>query len=154
MSAFESCLKHELVLLDEFVGMLQAEQRALASGAADLLAGIGEQKVAHLEKMNRAANTRQSVLSAAGCLASDTQGIADWATQTEGPQVRQLWETLIARATEARQLHEANGGLIAARLQTTNEILEVLSQQARYTNLYGADGQASQITGKRIIDAA
>lgn len=62
-----------------------------------------------------------------------------------------LWRDL---ASEARTLNEANGKLIALRLQHNRQALNVLMTAADAVATYGPDGQQQAGLGGRILGSA
>jgi flagella synthesis protein FlgN len=57
-------------------------------------------------------------------------------------------------ASEARALNEANGKLIALRLQHNQQALNVLLDAANAAATYGPDGQQQSAVGSRILGKA
>lgn len=57
-------------------------------------------------------------------------------------------------ASEARSLNEANGKLIALRLQHNRQALNVLMTAADAVATYGPDGQQQSALGGRILGSA
>lgn len=154
MSALAQALARELALVESFLAVIRSEHEALKAGTADELPALGAAKMAAVEELNQISQERNALLQADGC-APDRGGMGEWLARHPGQRLAgEHWQRLLAAAAEARQLNEINGQLIAARLQMTGEVLEALTQQTRFSNLYGADGQSAQNTGSRIIDAA
>jgi len=88
-------------------------------------------------------------------LTADREGMRIWLAQNDDNRLAaSAWEKLLDLASQARELNRLNGQLIALRLGATNRALETLTQQPAHPTLYGKNGQASSLTGSKIIDAA
>ncbi len=154
MTDLSAAIRRESELLAAFIGLLREEQNALQQGDAAALPGLNHQKSGLIEELDALAGLRNALLAKVGC-APDREGMQQWLARPGSDKtVRPLWAALLKSATEARELNELNGKLVAIRLQATQEALAILTQQARQTSLYGPNGQASPLTGLRIIDSA
>lgn len=154
MSDVVDLLAREAELVAEFIAALSDEQRALSQGDIDPLAAINARKSALAEKLNTLEAERDATLAAGGFEAGRS-GMARWlASHDRESSAAAQWGQLLKLAAEARNLNNLNGQLIALRLQATGEAIATLTARAEQNALYGPDGQAAQITGSRIIDAA
>lgn len=137
-----------------FVAALQQEQQALVAGDIDRLVSVVKEKADLATRLNRFAEQRQQLLTAAG-LPNDRTGIESWLTdQTLSPSDRSAWKSLFALTSEARTLNESNGKLIAMRMQHNQQALNVLLEAANQATLYGPDGQTKQVGGGRLFGMA
>ena len=154
MPGIADLLAKETSLVSTFIGALGEEQVALTHGNIEVLAQISSRKTDLAAQLNDLETERNAALAKAG-FAAGRQGTEAWlASQGIGAAAALQWAQLLKLAGDARELNILNGKLIALRLQATNQALAILSQEAQKTGLYGPDGQAAQLTGSRIIDAA
>lgn len=154
MPPLAETLAREAALVRAFIACLGDEQEALKQGDVQALPAITARKSALAAQLNATEGERNVLLGQQG-YAGDRDGMQAWlaANRNDRATARE-WAGLLRAAAEARELNEINGRLIAMRLQATNQALEALSQEARSSTLYGPDGQSTQRTGSRIIDAA
>ena len=151
---FSDSLKHELAALGEFTAVLQQEQQALVAGDIDKLIPIVEEKTRLAASLNRFAEQRQRLISAAG-LPNDRKGLEAWlAGQPLKTQDRTDWKKLLALTAEAQTLNDSNGKLIAMRIQHNQQALNVLLTAANQTALYGPDGQTKSSGGGHLFGKA
>ncbi len=154
MSEFGQLLENEAELVSRFVEVLKKEQIALKAGDTPALPDLESEKTGLVEQLNAIDNHRNSFLLAFG-FSSDRDGTQGWlSANPTNLRAAKAWERLLKLTAEAREINILNGQLIAMRLNITNQALEILTQQARKSVLYGKDGQTSQLTGSRIIDTA
>lgn len=152
----KALLEGETALMARFIALLEREQTALKVGDTEVLEGLGAEKVALVGELNQVGEARNRLLSAAG-LGQDRVGVEAWmARNPKDFAVQQLWSRLKSSVVEAKELNLLNGKLIALRLQHNQQALGALlsSSTSPQNNLYGPDGQPTQLTGRRIIDAA
>lgn len=153
MPALADIIAAEADIAAAFVSLLQEEQEILKAGNPDALPAIAERKAEAVRKLAPLAAARNGELARSG-FSADRNGIENWLTRTGSSQTaRQAWERLQALAAEAKELNRLNGELIQMRMQNNSQALEVLLAAGRQ-DLYGADGQASPSTARRIIDSA
>lgn len=154
MRSLAEMLAAEVKLVETFIACLSEEQEALKAGDTDTLTAASGRKSTLAEQLNQLEDERNAFLKAAG-LSPDRQGVQNWLGRNRADRAAlQAWGRLMKLASEARELNNLNGQLIAIRLQATNEALATLTQQAQRSTLYGPDGQTTLRTGSRIIDAA
>lgn len=153
MPSLREWLATEADAVSAFVFLLREEQEALTSGNADVLPGIVGKKAtasAHLASISAARNAE---LASQG-YASDKAGMVNWlARHAQDQSTEAAWKRLQELAAEARELNRLNGELIHLRMSHNAQMLEVLLAANRQ-DLYGADGQTSATTTRRIIDSA
>jgi flagella synthesis protein FlgN len=65
--------------------------------------------------------------------------------------VRNIWQHLLKLAEEARNINRQNGQLIASRMQSNSQALNVLLSAADRASLYGPDGQPRTGLGGRML---
>lgn len=154
MSALADIIAAEADVVSAFVVLLKEEQDVLKAGSADALPGIVERKTATALKLSPITTARNAELGRA-TMATDRAGIDAWLAKFPADTaVRDNWQRLQALAEEARELNRVNGRLIQLRMQTNTQALEALLAAASRQDLYGADGQATPGTTRRIIDSA
>lgn len=149
-----SLLGAEAEAVEQFIALLQKEQTALQEGKTDDLPAIADAKAPLTNRLNELAVHRNQALAMAG-LPPDREGIETWLQRYPSTEMSNAWERLHRAIAEARELNELNGKLITLRMQYTNQALSALMVAQRQSGmLYGPDGQPSQFSGRRIIDAA
>lgn len=153
MPTLQGTLTDEVASMVAFIKLLTREQHALTDGDTEALGPIGEEKAALVDRLNLYGEQRNKQLAAAG-LGADRLGMEAWlAANPKDAAVRQQWARLKACVNEARELNLLNGKLIALRLQANQQVLGALLSTQNQNNLYGRDGQPTQLSGRRIIDA-
>ena len=140
----------EAALIEQFVGLLEAEQVALTQGNTDELARIAAEKEPRATDLQNIARLRESRLTASG-LSPDRRGMADWTAKH--PEAVSAWEKTLALASRARDINRLNGELIAMRMQYNARILEILQRNTTTLDLYGPDGKTSGQGERRIEDS-
>lgn len=153
MVAAQPVTQQELTLLGDFIALLKQEQEALVRADPGSLSDINNQKLTLLADLDRHEQMRAQILqSAPGENTRDA--MSRWlADHTDQKATADMWQALMGLAREAKRLHDLNGQLITLHLQRTSELLAVLKRSEHQT-LYGANGQAHQSSGSRIIDLA
>lgn len=154
--SLKSLLEGELAQMGDFIKLLTEEQSALTAGDTEALEALSATKVALVQTLNRSGEARNVALRSAG-LENDRPGVEAWIRgNPKDLAVQQLWNSLKVAVVEARELNLLNGKLIAMRLQHNQQTLSALlsSSATPQSNLYGPDGQPTQLSGRRIIDAA
>lgn len=147
-------LGQEAALLASFIALLKKEQEALKTVEISALPALGEQKTQLVDQLNALELARSRAF---GALPGESAKAAvdRWLDRNRGnAALVASWKKLLELAREAKQLHDLNARLVQMHLQQTNELLGALTQQAPGNSLYGANGQAWQATGSRIIDSA
>lgn len=154
MATIAAISELEISLISSFVTLLNEEQEALKLGDASGLADIGAAKTALVEKLNGLEGERRSALGIVG-EHNTREAMSQWLAKHPEEQTAAVnWQKLLKLASEAKQLHELNAGLVAMHLQQTSEALAILTRRAGDDSLYGKDGQAAQSSGSRIVDSA
>lgn len=143
-ATFAGQLKSELETFRQFVVLLQTEQQALSDGNVDPLTELARLKAEQMAALSRLGNQRSEFLRSLS-LSPDRTSMEAWLATlpaAEQPDLRQTWDELLALGTQARDLNEANGAIISAKLRHTQQALAVLQQETgNLTGLYGRDGQ-------------
>ena len=152
-SELAEILKAEADAVSAFVFLLGEEQAALKQGDADALPSIIERKAAATARLGPLSAARNALLDKAG-LSRDRSGMEAWLRQYPGNiAVKDHWQRLLELAAEAQELNRLNGELIHLRMGHNAQMLEAL-RAANRQDLYGADGQATLGTPRRVIDSA
>lgn len=153
MSSLGRMLESEADAVSAFVFLLREEQEALTAGNADALPGIVGRKAAASATLASISAARNAELSRQGH-AIDKAGVETWLKANAGDRAAvAAWHRLQELAAEARELNRLNGDLIRLRMSHNAQMLEILLAANRQ-DLYGADGQTSATTTRRIIDSA
>lgn len=153
MAAAAPVTQQEIALLGDFIALLKKEQESLVRADPSTLSSINEQKLTLLADLNRHEQSRTAILQPAPGENTRDAMLRWLAVHSDQQSVADLWQTLMKLAREAKHMHDLNGKLIAMHLQQTGELLGVL-KRSEHNTLYGANGQAHQSSGSRIIDLA
>ena len=154
MTDVTAITEREITLVSRFISLLQDEQETLKRADATALAEIGAAKIDLVEQLNSLETERRDLLGITGN-ENTRQAMTDWLANHPQAQTAAVnWESLLNLAREAKQLHELNASIVGMHLRQTSEALFILTRQAEQHALYGSDGQASQISGSRIVDSA
>ena len=125
----------------------------MTQGDADALTSIIERKATATSRLAPLSAARNALLEKTG-LSRDRSGMEAWLRQHPGNvAVRDRWQRLLELAAEAQELNRLNGELIHLRMGHNAQMLEAL-RAANRQDLYGADGQATLGTPRRVIDSA
>lgn len=147
-------LREECAAMQQFITLLQEEQECLLRGDADAVSAQIARKSGWLQKIAGLAERRRAFLQSQRC-AADRQGMDSWlAAHPEATGLSGTWHALLKLTHQANRANEANGTLIATRLQSSQQALTALVAGARSGNLYGRNGQAIGLWGSRQIGAA
>ncbi len=134
-------IKLEAAALSSFMALLRDEQHSLVRGENERLAMYAEAKATRVFELARLGNTRQELLRQHG-YAPDRAGMERLLSEhaPAAAQAPAAWRQLLALTAEAHRLNELNGTLIAARLRSTQQALNVLLTAARIPGAYASDG--------------
>lgn len=154
MTDIAAITEREVALIARFVELLKNEQESLRGTDTDQLPELGAAKAALVEQLNALEEQRVAALAMP---AGETPRAAmeQWVAANPTQRAAAVnWTKLLSLAEEARQLHQLNAGLVALHLQRTQEALAILNGRTASETLYGSNGQASAISGSRIVDSA
>lgn len=150
MTETAQILAREEIFLSRFIATLGEEQEALKAARPELLPSLADQKTRLVEELNKLEANR---IQLAG--GPDRAAMLNWlATHPADRESPILWERLATLSQEARHLNELNAQLLDLHLRRTSEALQILTRHTQNSLVYGADGQATALTGSRIIDSA
>lgn len=137
-----ACLLREYMELKDFVDFLGRELKDIAGFDAEKLIGntaAKEQRLARLAAIDRqrdALLTRMGVPATANGMATVLRDHPEFAHT-----MQKVWDGIIATGTQAQQLNETNGRLIASQLAYYESRMSALVRLARPEATYGADGR-------------
>lgn len=153
MVMLSETLSREVELVSSFVDTLVEEKQCLITGTIFGLEDIAAAKQLMVAELNDLETKRRQLLGEHGLSQAATEA---WFSRKETEhQVNSLWRQLVAKAQEAKELHEFNGRLVDELLLKTSRALTILNaSQATPALLYGKDGQATESAGQRILDSA
>ena len=147
-SAFSALAEAEAKVVAEFVHVLRQEQEALIAGQIDQIQPLASTKESYCKSLDLYARKRLMLLSASGLSAGTS--LSAWLSEQEA-SVRDPWAALLKIAGEAQDLNRQNGQLIANRMQSNSQALNVLLSAADRASLYGPDGQPRTGLGGRML---
>lgn len=154
MSGLTAITQQEIELVSRFVALLQKECEALQRAEVGTLPEIAGEKTPLIEQLNTLEMKRGQLLKA-GPGENVSAAMSRWLeANPKEQQIAADWKKLLDLAREAKRLNTLNSGLVKMHLNHAGEMLDVLTQQARQQALYGSNGQASQLSGSRIVDSA
>lgn len=134
--------------LADFVTLLEREHEVLSSPGNDVepLFALSEEKSRFARQLQKLADSRASVLVQAG-LPHNKAGIETLLGAEGSP----IWATYLAAALKARQLNQANGQHITARLAHNHQALAILMAHTDQPTVYGPDGSSRTRPGSRLL---
>lgn len=154
MNGLLRTLEAEAEAVSKFVDLLKLEQIALENGEVDNLVGFAQSKSVVSGDLASLAEKRNAALSSLK-LKPDRAGIEAWLELHPADlRTRNAWASVVALASEARELNRVNGELIQIRIQHNTQALAAMQGASRTLHLYGPDGQSAPILSRRINDAA
>ena len=150
LSTLQQTMVAEAQTVEQFVDLLKLEQNSLRRGETDALAGYAEQKLKFAAQLNEFAARRNAALALLG-FGADRTGVEAWCAKHPKEEIAaKAWATVLALASEARELNRLNGELIRLHLQYNSKALEALRGGASSLDLYGPDGQTTTPGRQRI----
>ena len=126
-------LQAEHRALQDFVALLEREERLLVENDTEPLLILSEQKSDQAANLSKLVSERRVQMESLG-RALDTQ------EQT-------LWQTVGELGEHAKRANQTNGELIFMKLRHNQQALTVLSNAAKKSSVYGPDGQANFAPG-------
>ncbi|MDR1349517.1 MAG: flagellar protein FlgN [Zoogloeaceae bacterium] len=152
---FAQLLATEITAVEQFVALLQEEQRQLQENEIDALENTTASKLQFAEELKEIGKARHACLSQLGLARQDDNGqsVEDWLIAQGNPQLLQAWHTLQNLARDAKSLNEINGQCIALLSRNTREQLDALTGRQSNGIFYKPDGQAAASGNFRISDS-
>lgn len=136
-SEFAASLREETAALRAFRKLLETERACLKRSDVETLLELTRVKSEQLDQLAEFSECRSRYLVAKGLEVSQ----AGMAKATQTPELTELWNELLSIAAEVRNLNDANGALIAVRMNHNHAALAALQVGGRVPKLYGPDGQ-------------
>lgn len=153
VSLLSHALGEEVAALRKFIELLQREQAFLKKADSESLLPLIEEKNLLANRLGALAQARETALQRLG-LAAGRPGMEAWLAGAGKPNDRQVWQTLIELATEARDLNVLNGKLIGLHMQHNQQAFAALMNATDRAMTYGPDGQQQAGLGGRILGTA
>ena len=147
-----STLQDEIKLISCLIDLMKQEQQFLVAANSDGLATLTPLKTDLVEQMAALAQQRHQSLAHDGFAASET-GMASWMVRMADPSLSAIWELLLDKTREAKELNRVNGMLINKQLSNNQALINAMRAPAGAadTHFYGPSGQATAVTGKRRL---
>jgi flagella synthesis protein FlgN len=136
MNTLLAHLQTEAACIEEFLGVLDREAKAMSGGVFTDLAAIAGQKTHLLDRMARLDEEREALQTARGF--EPGRAGADAAAAAGGAAMQKAWSELLVLAVEARSHNMRNGSMVYAHLDFTQQALHFLQASAQL--FYGPDG--------------
>jgi flagellar biosynthesis/type III secretory pathway chaperone len=147
-------LHGELSAMYSFLGLLEAEQAALAAGDADKVVAGLPGKSEQLAQLAAYASQRSGLLNSLR-LPKGSDGVEHlFSGQPDALALAEKWRELMTITRRAWRVNQENGALIAGRLHANVQALSALNQFAGRCQLYDCEGQAVNAWGGRMLGAA
>lgn len=155
-TALAAAIAGETRALQEFVAILETEQKLLISGDADAVLPLLERKTALIATLGVTGQQRDTALRELG-LTDDKAEIEAFFSHA-GKAHQEAWHALLELAQSAKRLNTTNGTLINSRLQSNQQALSILMQASGDSQgdsgTYGPDGIQKHGTGSRTLGSA
>lgn len=126
-------LQAEHLALQVFFGLLEQEERLLVENDTDPLLLLSEKKSDQAATLAKLSAARRAHMDNAGRELDKTE--------------QALWQKIIDLGERARRANQTNGELIFMKLRHNQQALNVLSNAAKKSTVYGPDGQANFAPG-------
>lgn len=148
-------LRAEHTLLAALSEVLKQEQQHLVVADIDGLQAVTTEKSALVRQLAALAGERHGALEAAGFEAGEN-GMAAWlgAAAEADPAARSLWQDVLVRTRDAKELNRLNGMLINRHMGHTQSALAALRPPTQASNsFYGPSGIATTKSTSRSFIA-
>jgi flagellar biosynthesis/type III secretory pathway chaperone len=136
-SDFAASLREEVTALQAFRKVLESERACLKRSDVEALLELTRVKSEQLDQLAELSDRRSRYLVSKGLEVSQ----AGMGQAMDTAELAELWTTLLTLASEVRNLNDANGALIAVRMNHNHAALAALQVGGRVPKLYGPDGQ-------------
>ena len=145
-------LQEELNLITCMIDLMKQEQQFLVSADTEALGKLTPGKLKLIEQMAQLAGKRHAALAADGVAASET-GMDGWVARMANPDINTLWQQLLEKTREAKELNRINGMLVNKQLSHTETLITAMRTPAGAADqpFYGPSGQSAPVTGKRRL---
>jgi len=145
-------LSAEIAGFEALNGVLEEERDALVGANADRLLSLSEEKTRVVERLAELAQTRMTALRAM----SLDPSTGDFQTRIAAcnDRIADLWASLVAAASQARERNRINGDLLSSRMAHNRAALDTFHAVARRHSVYGPDGQSVFQSANRALGQA
>jgi flagella synthesis protein FlgN len=133
----------EKACVEEFLGLLAQEERAMHDGLFADLAPLTAHKAALLDRMSALDRAREAAQVAMGF--EPGRAGADAAATAAGATAQEAWAALLQLAESAKAGNRRNGAMVHGHLEFTRNALHYL--QAAAPPFYGPDGIRRAVSG-------
>lgn len=153
-SALLGAISAETAALQQFIAVLEEEQRLLIGGDADAVLPLIETKTGLIAALGNAGQQRETALRELG-VEIRKEAMEAWFAQAP-TELQAQWQQLLGLAQTANRLNNTNGQLINTRLQYNQQALSVLMNASGGIgdDTYGPDGHKAAGTGSRPLGSA
>ena len=145
-------LQEELNLITCMIDMMKQEQHFLVAADTEALGALTPLKLQLIDQMAHLAGKRHAALAADGFAATET-GMEGWLVRMAHPGINSLWQQLLEKTREAKEINRLNGMLVNKQLSHTETLITAMRTPAGAADqpFYGPSGQSAPVTGKRRL---
>ncbi|UUZ53002.1 flagellar protein FlgN [Massilia sp. H-1] len=145
-------VQDELKLISCLIDLMKQEQQFLVAANTDGLNTLTPLKNDLVEQMAALGNQRHQALAASGAEPSEP-GMEAWLARVSNPLYSELWQQLLGKMREAKELNRVNGMLITKQMTQNAILINAMRTpaDAADTGFYGPSGQATPVSSKRRL---
>ncbi len=143
-------LPEEHQLMGSLLELMRREQQHLVAAEIEALTEVTAEKSQLVGRLALLAGERHSALGAAAC-APDESGMDSWLAGRPDAVAATLWNALLERTREAKELNRVNGMLVNRHLAHTQGALNALHPQPQAGAFYGPSGQTTSGAASRRV---
>ncbi|UUZ47374.1 flagellar protein FlgN [Massilia sp. B-10] len=145
-------VQDELKLISCLIDLMKQEQQFLVAANTDGLNTLTPLKNDLVEQMAALGNQRHQALAAIGAEPSEP-GMEAWLARVSNPLYSELWQQLLGKMREAKELNRVNGMLITKQMTQNAILINAMRTpaDAADTGFYGPSGQATPVSSKRRL---
>lgn len=149
-----SAISAETSALQQFIAILEEEQKLLIGGDADAVLPLIDKKTVLITALGNAGQQRESALRELG-IEAHKEAMEAWFAKAPAA-LQQRWQQLLELAQTANRLNNTNGQLINTRMQYNQQALSILinAGSSISDDTYGPDGHKSTGSGSRPLGRA
>lgn len=149
---FLDLVNREILAVQDFIQLLQDEQKHLIAADTDGLTVATDRKTAAIRHLAELSASRTAFFMASH-IAATPEGVQSW-LQQQTDEASQAWSMLMKLAEQAREQNRLNGMLIARHMSSNQAALTVLTGSSAGGSFYGPNGQSTTPGSTRTFAAS